>query len=398
MELKAESNSLLGVVVVCLSLWSVAAGVNLQVPYYRAYLAAAEFGEGAAATVFGAYILGLLPVLMFCGDSINRWGARATVRLSLLLSGVALIIIMLNQNLFWIYLVRVLEGAAFGLVISASAVYIGRYLNQAVASANLHGALVASGLGGGALLTSLGQMLVLSDPPLSYLLILALVAFCLLGSGSISTIEPGRKGGDSANASTLHHYLPVYSDGLWRYGLYQLIGWSLVGIMIAVVTGELERTGMEAWTGILVFLSVATGAFVQPICRGWHYQKNFKWGASVFAAGYFLLLYAVANQSLNMMLLSAALAGSAGLGFIYVGGVSVMMGVTEAIRPRALSGYFLLGYVGLGTPCIATGVLTDAIGLMQALVVYGACVVGLVLVAYFMSSRKSLGAQLDARF
>ncbi|MEE2729774.1 MAG: MFS transporter [Pseudomonadota bacterium] len=384
------SNGLLGVVVVCVSLWAVAAGVNLQVPYFRTYLASFEVGEGAAASVFGAYILGLLPVLMLLGDSINRWGARNTVRLALILAGAALVIIMMSQEPLWLYTVRVLQGAAFGLIIGASAVYLGRYLQHATKTANVHGALVASGLGGGALLTSVGQLVVVSDPPASYWLVLGLVLACLLGSTWVLEEKEHDDGADQSRPGTWQQYLPVYADGVWAYGLYQLVGWSLVGIMIAVVTGELERNGLESWTGTLVFLSVATGAVVQPLCRGWTPLRNYRWGACVFVSSYSLLVLSVLIDNLSVMLLSAALAGAAGLGFIYVAGVSIMMQVSDRLRPRALSGYFLLGYLGLGTPCVAIGALTDAVGLVQALTLYGISVVALMVATMMMDGHRAI--------
>lgn len=126
--------------------------------------------------------------------------------------------------------------------------------------------------------------------------------------------------------------LPYISMQTIGFCVAILLAWSLNGVMIAVVPGELERVGFTGWSAMVVFLSIATGAIFQPLARKIGSRKSLTWEYILlgFGFGFVLLLAGVAIQSLNMVLVSAALAGATGFGLIYQGGlaaVAVVLGI-----------------------------------------------------------------------
>jgi predicted MFS family arabinose efflux permease len=74
---------------------------------------------------------------------------------------------------------------------------------------------------------------------------------------------------------------------------------------------------------------------------------------------------------LSLVLLGAAVTGSACYGFTYLGGLAELSLRSGEKRARAVSGYFALAYLGFGLPSVGLGFLSDRFGLMPALSGFG---------------------------
>jgi hypothetical protein len=94
-------------------------------------------------------------------------------------------------------------------------------------------------------------------------------------------------------------------------------------------------------------------------------------GAVLLPLGYGSLLYGAWTGSMAFVLAGAAVAGAACYGFTYLGGLAELSLRGGGHRARAISGYFVLAYLGFGVPSVGLGFLSDRFGLMPTLSGFG---------------------------
>jgi hypothetical protein len=161
------------------------------------------------------------------------------------------------------------------------------------------------------------------------------------------------------------------------YGVAIGIAWAVTGLVIAAIPRELARYDLAVWAGPTLFLVNATGAALQPVARRLTPWAALRVGFVLLPVGYVALVVGVGFGALPLVLLGAATAGAACYGFTYLGGLAaVNAAATDATRARAVSGYFLCAYAGLGLPSVAVGFLADRIGTFPAFAVFGGVLVG----------------------
>ncbi|MGH9955513.1 MAG: hypothetical protein ACREBC_00090 [Pyrinomonadaceae bacterium] len=116
-------------------------------------------------------------------------------------------------------------------------------------------------------------------------------------------------------------------------------------------------------------------------------------GYVLLALAYALLLCGIGLERLSLILVGSAFAGATCFGFIYLGGLAAVIQASGQKKARAVSGYFLFAYLGLGLPCILTGFLADSFGVFYALAGSG-FIMAFILIctaigAWFVSSSKT---------
>ena len=364
-----------------LALFVITLSVNLQVPLYRAYAGPNGYGEGFVALIFAAYVAGLVPVLILLGGTSDYIGSKPTLCLATALALTANGLMLFEPNIPTLFCVRFLQGCAVGFALGASAAFLAARMSDLSLAANLHGILVAVGLGGGALLTSVSQYLHPLSVPLSYYGMYSFNLLCLLALTGIRYESP------TARESLIK--LPVVTADSLIYCLVIFGAWSLTGVIIAVVPSELSRVGLNGWAGLIVFLSVATGALFQPLCRKRSPIWALRVGAVLALCAYACLVVSIRASFGMGIILASAMAGASGLGFIYIGGLVAVMAREELRRARAVSGYFLFGYLGLGLPCVVVGYATERYGLTATLLMYGGAVLS-ILAAGFLARWNAM--------
>lgn len=361
------------VCVVTAALLVITLSVNLEAPLYKTYAQAAGFGEGLVAVTFAAYVAGLVPVLILLGGISDRLGRKPVMLLSLVTILAANLLILFEPTMPMLINVRLLQGVGVGLSLGASAAYIVEILEDNSSVASITGVVTTVGLGGGSLLTGASLLYHQSLTPHSYYIITAATAICLV----LMLFMPNKK----STATSRMVRLPYISNKTIGFCMAILLAWSLNGVMIAVVPGELERIGFTGWSAMVVFLSITTGAIFQPLSRRLGSHKALTLGYILLAFGVILLLIGVGLHSLTLILISAALSGASGFGLIYQGGLAAVIATSGEESARAVSGYFLFAYIGLGLPSIAIGYLAEVFGVLIALIGVTGALIGVAAVA-----------------
>ncbi|MCA0996618.1 MFS transporter [Alloyangia pacifica] len=351
--------------ILALCLFAVTFAVNLQAPLYPAYVASSGLGAMAATVAFAAYVAGLMPTLIFFGGLSDRIGRKVPLVCALLLSGGATLLLALSPGWVQLVIARVLLGAGTGLATTSGTAYMTELMGEARAkqAALMVTSATSLGFGGGALATGLSLMAQgPSFAPASFWLLLLAVPVLVLASLSLPRAWVPR------HVSMLR--LPVFPAGSAPYGIAMGLSWASTGMTIAVVPLLLDRHGLGAWSGPVIFLALFVGFLCQPLARRMSNPRALRLGLCLIPLGFAGLLSGAALQSIPLILLGTALTSASSYGFTYLSSLSEVSMLAPESRARATAGLFVYAYCGFSIPVIAAGGLADRIGLVQAMGVF----------------------------
>jgi hypothetical protein len=264
-----------------------------------------------------------------------------------------------------LFAARVLQGLAVGLSMGAGSAYLAEALRGPIAvqrSASYVAIATSLGFGGGALFTGTLLLFGATLEPVSYPIHAGLTALCLV---MMLAMRPDRPPGGGLLR------LPHFPPGSLPIGLTITLAWAVTGVVISLMPTQLARHGLSAWAGHALFLVNGTGVAVQPWARRMDSRQALLFGAAILPVGYGSLLYGAWQGSMAFVLAGAALAGAACYGFTYLGGLAELSIRGGERRARAVSGYFVLAYLGFGLPSVGLGFLSDRFGLMPTLAGFG---------------------------
>ncbi len=366
----------------CLFLITLA--VNMSMPLFRPFAAAAGYSNGQTALVLAAYILGMLPCYVFLGGVSDVVGRKPILLLSLFFALTADVLITVYPNVYTLGFCRLFQGIALGLSMGTGTAYLAEYLHPdpdaAVRAANGASLSTAFGFSGGAFVTAIALLFFFTLRPITNYFIIALTAFGLLAAFSLPNLKP-------IGGKVLR--LPYFPEGCWPINLSIAICWAAGGIVIAVLPSQLATFGYTAYAGFCLVLVNWTGAFLQPWVR-----KNFppatslRIGFGLMPVGMGLVVLGSYLTNIWVILAGTAVIGSAAYGFSYQGGLALISQLGGTQRARAVAGYMFTGYVGFGIPAIGVGYLADAFGLVNGLLAFEVAVVGLSLYLFLTFREK----------
>lgn len=378
------------VILVATSLFVNTLAVNLEVPLYTSYAKAAGFGSGLTTLAFAAYVAGLLPVLIGLGGSSDRLGRRTVLLAGLVSTLLATVLITISPTIYVLFATRLLQGVGIGLSVGAGTAYIAELIGQPHGPTRAAGyaALTTSlGFGGGALITTLALLLQPGLVPISYWGVIGLTIGCILLLLRLPEYRLDSK------APLLR--LPYYPPGSWLIGATLAVAWAVTGLVISVVPTQLGRNNLTVWSGVALFLVNGTGVLCQPLARKLPARRCLQIGFVLIPIGYGVLVVGAWTGVLGLVFVGAALAGAACYGFTYLGGLAETAQLAGTQRARAVSGYFLFGYLGFGLPSVLVGFLADSVGSEAALLICGLLIVAVIIFLAYALRNLLRSAQIE---
>lgn len=354
------------VVLLSLCLFTVTFAVNLQAPLYSAYTAESAMGATAVTVAFAAYVAGLMPTLMLLGGLSDKIGRRIPIIIALILGGIGTLALVVAPGWVSLVVARFVLGVGTGLATTAGTAYMAEIMGerQVKRAALFVTSATTLGFGGGALLTGISLSLQgLTFFPSSFALLFAAVPVLVILALRLPRC-------DKPKAVSLLR-LPVFPSRTWPYGAAMGVAWSATGMTIAVVPLELQVHGLGNWTGLVIFLAIFVGFLCQPLARRLSNPTALGLGFFLVPAGYVALLAGSWSQSILLVLVGAAVTSAASYGFSYLAALSEFSVRAPENRARATAGLFVYAYVGFSIPVIASGILADRYGLLQAMGFFG---------------------------
>ncbi|WP_377189436.1 MFS transporter [Ruegeria meonggei] len=372
-----------------LSLFTVTFAVNLQAPLYDAYAAQSDVGATAVTIAFAAYVGGLMPTLLLLGGLSDRIGRRVPIALALILGAAATALLVQMPSWTSLVIARFMLGVGTGLATTAGTAYMTEILgvDRAKTAALIVTSATSLGFGGGALAT--GISLGFQGPtllPVSYIvlfLIAPALAVIALALPRVDTPRP---------VSLLR--LPVFPAGTWVFGAAMALAWSTTGMTIAVVPLELAANDLGGWTGLVIFLAIFVGFLCQPIARRMTNERALALGFVLIPLGFLVLLAGVWLKLLTLVLLGTCITSAASYGFTYLASLAEVSLRAPNERARATAGLFVYAYFGFSLPIIASGVLADKFGLLNAMIVF-AVAQSIATALIILSWNKLVSSQLS---
>jgi MFS family permease len=356
---------------IALAAYITTTAVNLQVPLYPKYAEAADHGIGTLTLVFACYVVGLLPILILLGGISDRIGRRIPILAGLACAFVATALVLMNPTLATLAVARIVQGIGVGLGVAAGTAFLAELLEGAHAPQRAAAYITVAtslGFGSGALLTSI--CVAIQDlnhhpdgAPFSYYLLLPVILVLALAVARVPERRARRPG---VWVRPPHFQLETLPQ---CFAIF--LAWAITGMVIAVVPTELARHDMTAWTGVALFCVNGTGVLFQPIARRMEPERALSLGLFLAPLGYVMLALGAWLGSVGLLLTGAAVAGSACYGFTYLGGLASVSAAAHDERARAASGYFLFAYLGFSVPVILSGFVSDHLGILPALSLFG---------------------------
>lgn len=351
--------------IVAIGLLLITLAVNISMPLFRVYAAAAHLNNGQTSLVFASYIAGMLPCYIFLGGLSDRLGRKPVLIVSVLCAFSATVTITLWPNVTALIVARFFQGVAVGLGMGAGTAYMSELLqahpNATTKAAGLASLFTSVGFGGGALATSMALLVSFTLVPFTYyiLLIVTFIGIILL----FTLPKLNAMGGRLLR-------LPYFPAGSLPVNVAIGICWAATGVVIAIIPTQLAKFELTPYVGICLALINWTGAFIQPIIRRINPVKSVKIGLVLVPVGFALVIAGCHLGSLLIVCVGTAIVGLAAYGFSYLGGIALVANLGGVQKARAVSGYMFFGYIGFGIPAICLGYLADRFGIINSLLLF----------------------------
>lgn len=353
------------------ALFAIGVGANQYAPLMSVYRDLHGVTDTSVTAIFGVYVLGLIPTLLFAGRWSDRRGRRAIVLPVLFLSAAATGVMMLGAlHPDWLYLGRFLTGLASGAAFGAGSAWVqeASAFDRPGAGARRAAIALSGGFGGGALVTGLLGGFAPHPAVVPYLFHLAVTVAALpLTWRAIDTYTP-------AEATTRGPLVPASA---WRREFVLGVGvWAPFVFGSATIAFTVSpRVALEgggnpvALAGLAAGLTLLAGILVQPAARRLAEASGTarvpSSGLLATAAGYGLVAVTALAATrfgglptivaLALVALGALVLGAA-YGTLLVGGLAAVdeqAGPTD--RAGLLAVFYALTYTGFAVPYVVTG-------------------------------------------
>lgn len=368
-------------------------GASAPSPFYPVLAQEIGFEAIVISAVFAVYAVALLLTLLTAGSLSDHVGRRPVAIAGFLLLAGSMFLFWHADTVAMLFLARILQGVASGLLISALSATVldfapgGRAGIAALWNALSPGIGLALGaLASGLMLDVSGEALLDVFAPLSSAYIVLAALFLL-----VPETAPRKPGAWASLSFRLSIPSAIRAD-FWRGAPAVIAGWATGGLFLSlganIVRGEL---GGEAhiWQGLGVVLLAGVGAVTAFALRKIAARSMVLFGTSALAVGTLLSLIALGLGSLPFYLVAAAVTGM-GFGTAFSGVVaSLAPRIPATQRADTFAVIYLLAYLAFGVPAVIAGALVGVVGLEAVCVGYGIVVIALAGIAFGLRMRRT---------
>ncbi|MBC7949786.1 MAG: MFS transporter [Chitinophagaceae bacterium] len=375
--------------IVAIALLLITLSINISMPLFRIYSAAAGMNNAQTSLVLAAYILGMLPCYVFIGGISDRIGRKPILVVSVCCALLATCIITVFPDVYGLIAARVLQGVGLGLSMGTGTAFISELLTKesssATKAANSASLFTSIGFGGGALATTIVLLNHFTLTPVTYFILIGITFAGLILVLFLPRLPP--MGGSLIR-------LPYFPKGSFPINLAIAICWAANGVVIAIIPSELEKYGLTIYGGFCLVLMNWSGAFLQPFIRRMDPLRSVKLGFYVVPVGFGLVCAGSYASQLPVIFIGSFIMGLAAYGFSYMGGLSIIAELGGLQKARAVSGYMFYGYVGFGIPAIFLGYIADRIGILNSLYFFELVIIGLSVYLFYRIKNINLASEV----
>jgi predicted MFS family arabinose efflux permease len=369
-------------------------GGTLPIPLYVLYEKQMGFGPLGITVVFVAYVLGTLLVLVALGDLSDHVGRRKVLALAVGCAVISSALFLAASDIGLLIVARIVSGMAAGFATGTATAALAEMQPRGDRAA---AAVVASGsnmtgLGLGPLLAGLFAAYA-AMPTKS--VFWAYLGVCALALAALAAIPQTVQHPDGVISLRPRLAVP---PGMRTVMLGACLGvfaaFSVLGLFSSLVPTFLHGVlGVHnlALIGAGSFLIFVTAAISQAVSARLPARQSVTAGVPLLLVCLGTLEAALFAKAL-WLFLPGTIAGGVAVGFIFRGGLSELnRGAAPQNRAAVVSTFFAVAYLGLGLPAVLTGLISVAIGPIDASVYMSALVAAVVVLAFFIV-RRAFGA------
>jgi predicted MFS family arabinose efflux permease len=359
-------------------------------PLYRTYSVLWHFTPLTLTLIYATYAFGVLASLLLAGGVSDEVGRRPVLLVALAALMASSVLFMVAGSAVWLFVARGLQGLATGAALSAaSAALLDLHPKRDPAGVGLTTATAAaSGIGLGALVSSVLVQLGTLPRVLPYVVLLVL--FALAFAGAYWMPEPIEKRGRFRLTTERPSVPAVVRRPFFLAALAVLSSWSIGGLFFSlgpqlaahlfdssnvIVSGS----GIVALAGAAVAAQLLTGRSAPWIGAGV--------GSIALAAGMVLIVFAAARDS-SAAYLAGSILGGAGFGAAFLGGLRVLAAaIPHHQRAAVMSAFYVAAYTSLSLPAVLAGIVVAHVALPTTFEIFGSVVAAIALTVAFEAWR-----------
>lgn len=351
-------------------------GANQFAALLPVYRESGGLPDAFVSLAFATYVVGLVPALFLAAEVADRVDRRWPVRLAVVLSGAASVVLCLGAGQAWLLVVgRLLSGAAAGAVLGPGTAWVTELSGDDRPAAPRRVAIALSlGLGGGPLLAGLVAQWAPWPEVTPYLLhlMLSVAAGALLwgapdpSPGAADHAATGPGGGEGAGGAPSFRRAITSRPFLWAVPLTAPWVFGTVTMSFAVLPSVVHVPGLDAVTaGVVTGITMGTGVLVQPLAQRLERARPgaaLPTGMALAAVGMALAASGLAVRAPALLPPTAVVLGAA-YGLVLVSGLR-RTGTLGRPRDRARlnAAYYSLTYIGFAQPFVFAVVATTRAG------------------------------------
>jgi MFS family permease len=360
-------------------------GGTLPIPLYIIYEKQMGFGPLGVTVVFATYVVGSLIALVALGNLSDHIGRRPVLAIAVVCAAVSTALFLGASSIGWLIGARLVSGAAAGFVTGTASAALAELQPRGDRPA---AAVVASGanltgLGLGPLTAGLFAEYVAMPTKTVFWVYLGICAIALVAVTRIpeTVRNPDRKVRIRPQLAVPHAMGAVMLGAcLGVFAAFSVLGQfsSLVPTFLHGILG-LHNLALIGGGSFLIFVIAAVS---QAVSARLPSRRS-------VAAGLPLLLVCLATFELALftkalwLFVVGTVIGGVAVGFIFRGGLSELNRIAEPQRRAAVvSSYFAAAYLGLGLPAVLIGLISLAIGPVDASAYVSGLVGAIVVVAF----------------
>jgi MFS family permease len=365
-------------------------GGTLPVPLYVLYEKQMGFGPLGVTVVFAAYVAGTLFALVALGDLSDHIGRRTVLAIAVACAAASTALFLAATSIGWLIAARVVSGTAAGFATGTASAALAELQPRGDHTA---AAVVASG----ANMTGLGLGPLTAGLFAEYLatptktVFWAYLGLCVLAAAALAVIPETVRSPDGAVSVRPRLAIPpgmgavMLGACLGVFAAFSVLGQfsSLVPTFLHGILG-VHNLALIGGASFLIFVIAAVS---QAVSARLSSRRSVGAGLPLLLVCLAALESALFTKALWLFLVGTV-AGGVAVGFIFRGGLSELNRLADPQhRAAVISTYFVAAYVGLGLPVVLTGLISVAVGPVDASAYISGLAAAIVVVAFPVAVR-----------
>ncbi|BBN97693.1 MFS transporter [Sporolactobacillus terrae] len=378
---------------VAYSLFITLLGTNIPSPLLALYRAQWHLSVGMVTLLFASYAIVVIPTIILSGQLSDQIGRKKLLIPGVFFTVVGSLLFAFSTNFALLLVSRIFQGISVGMLngVAVAALTELDPKQNRIKAAFVGSMAVTVGNALGPVLSGLLGEYAPFPMKLAYFvhMFLAIPGFL----GLFYMREKGRQ-----QEAIRMHRPAVPREIFGRFylsGITSFIAWSLMSLMLSIIpsyTEQLVGSANLAVAGAIVALVLSVSTISQMILKNLPLQRLSLVGFAVILLGLVSLIVTLETKSLVFLFLTTLLIGF-GHGPTFAGSLALTNHISpDASRGDIIASFYVVTYLGVSLPILGLGFAASWVGLNNAVCIYIALMMVLILISmYFwiVDARKA---------